>query len=369
MSVTTSNFQYPTLKWREKGDPTNLLMTNTEPDNISSTVDDGLTSLSWLQNLNMCMTRLGAPTPPTPPASPVCFGLNYQLGNWKKNSTPRLPACVGNKCKAASSSGDNVQRGESCSQASATIESKRNGTKVQSEPKVQPASSHKSESKKKASSQNKPTGALKPNKKKLPQYSPIYSEQPRDEVVDYKLNGDIKPPYSYATLICMAMKANKNKMSLSSIYQWIKENFLYYRNADPSWQVWLIEWNCSVMRHWGNEAEKEREWTAGSSDSPNRNVCMHSFIHSFRLRRTLQPNNSRTEAKKAKEQHSKEAKTLNIEREREREKGAQYPMAQSIWNGASVSWQRVTSRYKHLDRALPLQQQPQCPPLLQQTGQ
>ncbi|OTF83179.1 hypothetical protein BLA29_002458, partial [Euroglyphus maynei] len=26
----------------------------------------------------MCMTRLGAPTPPTPPASPICFPLNSQ---------------------------------------------------------------------------------------------------------------------------------------------------------------------------------------------------------------------------------------------------------------------------------------------------
>jgi len=55
--------------------------------------------------------------------------------------------------------------------------------------------------------------------------------------VDYKVVGDTKPPYSYASLICMAMKANQNKMTLSAIYKWIKENFLFYRNADPSWQV------------------------------------------------------------------------------------------------------------------------------------
>ncbi|XP_018904643.2 LOW QUALITY PROTEIN: forkhead box protein J1-like [Bemisia tabaci] len=53
---------------------------------------------------------------------------------------------------------------------------------------------------------------------------------------DYRNNGDSKPPFSYATLICMAMRANNNKMSLSSIYSWIKDNFKYYRNADPSWQ-------------------------------------------------------------------------------------------------------------------------------------
>lgn len=53
----------------------------------------------------------------------------------------------------------------------------------------------------------------------------------------YKKNGDKKPPFSYATLICMAMGKNGNKMTLSAIYHWIKENFLYYRKAHPSWQV------------------------------------------------------------------------------------------------------------------------------------
>ncbi|CAG9859725.1 unnamed protein product [Phyllotreta striolata] len=52
----------------------------------------------------------------------------------------------------------------------------------------------------------------------------------------YKNNGDKKPPFSYATLICMAMSKNGNKMTLSAIYNWILENFLYYRKAHPSWQ-------------------------------------------------------------------------------------------------------------------------------------
>lgn len=53
----------------------------------------------------------------------------------------------------------------------------------------------------------------------------------------YKKNGDKKPPFSYATLICMAMTKNGNKMTLSAIYSWIRENFMYYRKAEPSWQV------------------------------------------------------------------------------------------------------------------------------------
>ncbi|XP_076324976.1 uncharacterized protein LOC143232873 [Tachypleus tridentatus] len=119
-------------------------------EGTSPHVDDGLTSLNWLQNLNI-MTKLGAPTPPTPPASPV----------------PLLDP-----------KGDNKS---GCDDAR-------------------------------------------------------WKTDKAGEDIDYKTNGSVKPPFSYATLICMAMKANKNKMTLSSIYKWIRENFMYYKNADPSWQ-------------------------------------------------------------------------------------------------------------------------------------
>lgn len=60
----------------------------------------------------------------------------------------------------------------------------------------------------------------------------------RGEDIDYRTNAHVKPPYSYATLICMAMKAtNQTKITLSCIYKWIMENFMYYRKADPGWQV------------------------------------------------------------------------------------------------------------------------------------
>ncbi|KAF5896965.1 forkhead box protein J1-A-like, partial [Clarias magur] len=55
--------------------------------------------------------------------------------------------------------------------------------------------------------------------------------------VDYKTNPYVKPPYSYATLICMAMQASKkSKITLSCIYKWITDNFCYFRHADPTWQ-------------------------------------------------------------------------------------------------------------------------------------
>ena len=59
-----------------------------------------------------------------------------------------------------------------------------------------------------------------------------------DGVVDYRTNTHVKPPYSYASLIIMAMKSKScSKMTLSEIYKWITDNFVYYKHAEPSWQV------------------------------------------------------------------------------------------------------------------------------------
>lgn len=55
---------------------------------------------------------------------------------------------------------------------------------------------------------------------------------------DPKTDPTYKPPYHYSELISMAIsESKKNKLSLSGIYDWIKKNFAYYRHADPSWQV------------------------------------------------------------------------------------------------------------------------------------
>ncbi|NXS79626.1 FXJ1B protein, partial [Erpornis zantholeuca] len=55
--------------------------------------------------------------------------------------------------------------------------------------------------------------------------------------IDYRSNARVKPPYSYATLICMAMEAsNKPKITLAAICKWISDNFSYFRRGDPSWQ-------------------------------------------------------------------------------------------------------------------------------------
>ncbi|XP_045476255.1 meiosis-specific transcription factor mei4-like [Harmonia axyridis] len=80
---------------------------------------------------------------------------------------------------------------------------------------------------------NLPTPPVSPKPKKKNNSS---QEDLTININYYKKNGDKKPPFSYATLICMAMGKNGNKMTLSAIYQWIRENFLYYRKAHPSWQ-------------------------------------------------------------------------------------------------------------------------------------
>jgi len=58
-----------------------------------------------------------------------------------------------------------------------------------------------------------------------------------DSNVDYRLNDNIKPPYSYASLIVMAMKSKScAKMTLAEIYKWITDNFQFYKQAEQSWQ-------------------------------------------------------------------------------------------------------------------------------------
>lgn len=49
---------------------------------------------------------------------------------------------------------------------------------------------------------------------------------------------DGKPPYSYANLITFAINSSpQKKLTLSEIYQWICDNFPYYRDAGNGWKV------------------------------------------------------------------------------------------------------------------------------------
>ncbi len=56
----------------------------------------------------------------------------------------------------------------------------------------------------------------------------------------YRSKAD-KPPFGYTTLIYLAIRSSRlGRVTLSDVYRWIKENFKYYKVAEPSWQVgWL----------------------------------------------------------------------------------------------------------------------------------
>lgn len=153
-------------------------------------LDDSLTSLSWLQNLNIL--KISTPTSSSGPSAAVQHD--------HKSSKSRTPSPV-----------MHIQVGMA--------------NMVPINPKFE-------------------------SRLPLADTPPMYSTSTTG-LEDYRTNPYIKPPFSYATLICMAMKeTKKQKITLSSIYNWITENFIYYRMADPSWQVCWITWVTSWYRPW-----------------------------------------------------------------------------------------------------------------------
>jgi hypothetical protein len=60
------------------------------------------------------------------------------------------------------------------------------------------------------------------------------------EEIDYSKDSakDLKPPYSYATLIAQAIfSSEEEKLTLNSIYNWIMDKYAFYRHSQSGWQV------------------------------------------------------------------------------------------------------------------------------------
>lgn len=60
------------------------------------------------------------------------------------------------------------------------------------------------------------------------------------EDIDYSQDSakDLKPPYSYAQLIGMAILSSpEEKLTLSKIYDWIRERYAFYKLSGGGWQV------------------------------------------------------------------------------------------------------------------------------------
>ena len=81
------------------------------------------------------------------------------------------------------------------------------------------------------------------------------------EKIDYSSDAmkDVKPPCSYSTLIGQAiLSVPEEKMPLSSIYDWIKKHFSYYRHMDGGWQN-SIRHNLSLNQSFKKIAREANE--------------------------------------------------------------------------------------------------------------
>ena len=244
----------------------------------SLNVDDGLTSLSWLQN--MSMTRLGAPTPP---ASPLCNLMPNYFSGISPQSTggqavvyssqqqyhaaaaaaakassksiksehgrkPKHCKPNGSKSKPTTNRRMNKPNCQNAVDSSIGIPSSQNGQIIDA---TRP---HHSDYVEMSSSLdltcNGDHSALRSNgfscnelscRSNGPSLNDSLSKDHDDrfpgDQIDLDPDDLTKPPYSYAALIGMAMKSNHNKMTLKAIYEWIREKFIYYRKAPQTWQV------------------------------------------------------------------------------------------------------------------------------------
>lgn len=82
---------------------------------------------------------------------------------------------------------------------------------------------------------------------------------------------DIKPPYSYATMITQAILSNPDGvMSLSDIYNWISDHYAYYKYSKTGWQN-SIRHNLSLNKAFDkvprrpNEPGKGMKWQISDS--------------------------------------------------------------------------------------------------------
>ena len=77
-----------------------------------------------------------------------------------------------------------------------------------------------------------------------PPQSPMYNNRgmmmESTSDIDYSHDAakDLKPPYSYATMIAQAIFSDEEeKLTLSNIYGWISTNYAFYRHSNSGWQV------------------------------------------------------------------------------------------------------------------------------------
>lgn len=68
------------------------------------------------------------------------------------------------------------------------------------------------------------------------------ADEAQNRVSPSSPNPHPKPPYSYATMILLAINSTEDKrMTLQDIYKWIENNYPYYKKCKKAWKVsdWL----------------------------------------------------------------------------------------------------------------------------------
>ena len=209
----------------------------------SNMLDDSLTSLQWLQSLNiMKSTSIEASSCSLSPNSQTSDKFQPSLDCDLDSATIPAAASVS---KTADSSLKSSLSASYCqplspplsvqcsaspqSTCSSNASTKRRSKK--NEPKtVQQQLQH----------QMSAPAILQPNKSQASNSasSSVVRNSFLKDRDEYRTNSDVKPPYSYSQLIILSMKESKQpKMTLQMIYDWIIGNFSYFKKADPNWQV------------------------------------------------------------------------------------------------------------------------------------
>lgn len=91
--------------------------------------------------------------------------------------------------------------------------------------------------------QTTPTSSRGADRDHQPKQSPAYNRGlmlETTEEIDYSQDSarDLKPPYSYATMIGQAiLGSEEEKLTLNAIYQWIMDRYAFYRHSNSGWQV------------------------------------------------------------------------------------------------------------------------------------
>ncbi|MBN3276117.1 FXJ1B protein, partial [Polyodon spathula] len=186
-------------KFKEKW----MMLHPEDQDNFNGSVnlDDSLTSLQWLQDFSILSAN-----PERPPSSG--YHPHHEIHHQFHQKHFHMP---GAHAPASPPAGDTAATGMPLNLGNPISAS--------------------------TSSRSSPDGSTSYLQQQTPPSHLTSVPRSAPEEIDYKTNAQVKPPYSYATLICMAMQASKKtKITLSAIYSWITDNFCYYRHAEPSWQ-------------------------------------------------------------------------------------------------------------------------------------